>query len=115
MDSVLLSIKTINEYCNQRNGEINVSIINGVAPYNWDWSHSATLNNSSASGLSAGPYSFTVTDAAGCVSNGSAIITNIRDLFGEIYTRPAEPIVNIDFALGVTLPPPVGYNANCFI
>ncbi|MBK6832988.1 MAG: choice-of-anchor L domain-containing protein [Bacteroidetes bacterium] len=106
LDSVLLSIKTINEYCNQRNGEINVSIINGVAPYNWDWSHSATLNNSSASGLSAGPYSFTVTDAAGCVSNGSAIITNIRDLFsGEIYTRPAEPIVNIDFALGVTLPP----------
>lgn len=105
-DSVLISIQTIDEYCNQRNGEITVSLINGVAPYNWDWAHSATLNNSSASGLSAGPYSFTVTDAAGCVSNGSAIITNIRDLFsGGIYTRPSEPFVNIDFALGVTLPP----------
>lgn len=105
IDSVLIEVETVNEYCFQRNGEVNVSVINGVLPYTWDWSHSSSLNHYSASGLSEGTYSFTVTDAAGCVSTGSATITNIRDYFsGEIYTRPAEPVVNVDFALGVTLP-----------
>lgn len=105
IDSVLISITSTNEYCDQLNGEINVSIVNGIAPFTWDWSHSAALNDSLATGLGSGIYSFTVSDNLGCTSQGNVIITNIRDVFpGEVYTRPEYPSVNVDFAVGVTLP-----------
>jgi gliding motility-associated-like protein len=49
------------------NGSINVSVVGGVAPYTYLWSNGSTLEDQS--GLSAGSYSLTATDANGCIFN----------------------------------------------
>lgn len=48
-------------------GSISTSVTGGVAPYSFNWSNGSTT--SSVTGLTAGPYSLTITDANGCVKN----------------------------------------------
>ncbi|MCD6066065.1 MAG: domain containing protein [Bacteroidetes bacterium] len=104
-DHVLVDMSFLNEYCDQHNGEIHVPVLNGIPPYTWVWSHSAALNDSVATNLAAGTYSYTVTDNAGCTATGSVILIDIRDDFdGSLYTRPADPTVNVAFTLGIDLP-----------
>ncbi len=50
-------------------GSINVTIVNGTAPYTYLWSDGATTQN--RSGLSAGAYTLSVTDANGCARQKS--------------------------------------------
>lgn len=56
------------------NGMAAVSVNGGTAPYNYVWSPSGG-NGSTASGLTAGNYSVSVTDSRGCVTVASIIIT----------------------------------------
>lgn len=44
------------------NGELTGTPYFGVPPYTYSWSHNGTLNDSTATGLSAGTYFVTVTD-----------------------------------------------------
>ncbi|MEZ5172008.1 MAG: SprB repeat-containing protein [Bacteroidia bacterium] len=46
------------------NGSLSAVVSGGTAPYSYQWSNGST--NSSISGLSAGTYQLTVTDANGC-------------------------------------------------
>lgn len=55
---------------NGSNGSVQISAGGGVAPYQFLWSNGATTN--SISGLSAGVYSVTVTDANACSASLSA-------------------------------------------
>ncbi|MCD4832980.1 MAG: SprB repeat-containing protein, partial [Bacteroidales bacterium] len=49
--------------CNgSSDGQLIVTPYFGAAPYSYTWSHNGTLNDSTATGLSAGLYSVTVTD-----------------------------------------------------
>ncbi len=60
------SIANVN--CNgAANGGINVSVAGGVSPYSFSWSNGTT--NQNATGLSAGLYNLTVTDATACIFN----------------------------------------------
>ena len=60
------------------NGSINLSVAGGSAPYTYGWSNGATTQD--LSGLSAGLYVVTVTDANGCSSNLSVSITELSNL-----------------------------------
>ncbi len=53
------------------NGSITVATTGGTTPYTYAWSNGAATQN--LSGLSAGSYSVTVTDAKGCTDNSGAI------------------------------------------
>ncbi|MFK8005416.1 MAG: hypothetical protein AB8H03_03555 [Saprospiraceae bacterium] len=55
-----------NSLCIDNNGEIVLAMANGTAPFSYIWSHDATLNNNTATNLSGGNYSMTVTDSNGC-------------------------------------------------
>ncbi len=53
-------------------GALDVTVTGGVAPYTFAWDNSATTED--ITGLSAGTYNITVTDAIGCVSTLAATV-----------------------------------------
>jgi|GEM_PF-1214577 len=66
------------------NGYINMGVRGGVQPYTYSWSNGATTQN--LSGLAAGTYTLTVTDAQGCIATASASITQPEKLVGSLVS-----------------------------
>ena len=58
--------------CEEDNGTASVEGANGTAPYTYVWFNGSTSNN--VSGLIAGTYTVTVSDAVGCTAVGSASV-----------------------------------------
>jgi hypothetical protein len=73
--NILIAIASgTNLTCNSNNtGTVSVSVTGGTTPYNYSWSNGATVYNNT--GLSAGTYTITVTDANGCSTSSSVTIT----------------------------------------
>lgn len=67
-----LSVSAVDATCETADGSASASVSGGTAPYSYSWSNGAT--SSAATGLSAGSYSVTVTDANGCTANGGATV-----------------------------------------
>ncbi len=65
------------------NGSVNATANGGSQPYTYSWSHGATTSN--VSGLAAGSYTLTVTDANGCQGTSTVQIA-----------EPTELVLNID-------------------
>ncbi len=61
------------------NGYIHVIVMGGTVPVTYVWSPNVSTD-SIASGLAAGIYSYTVTDANGCSATGSQTITSPQPL-----------------------------------
>ncbi|MBI2969081.1 MAG: Ig-like domain-containing protein [Bacteroidetes bacterium] len=72
--TLVLNVNKIDVACNSgNNGTINLIISGGATPYTFLWSNSSSTKD--ISGLIAGTYSVTVTDANGCTANNSGTIT----------------------------------------
>ena len=62
------------EICGDQSGAIDVSFSGGLNPYSFAWSNGASTED--ISGLSAGSYSLTITDALGCMVTQSFSVAN---------------------------------------
>ena len=63
--------------CGQSNGSITVSPSGGTAPYTYIWDTNPAQTTETASGLPAGSYSVTVTDANSCTVTATISVNNI--------------------------------------
>jgi len=64
--------------CGQSNGSVILEIEGGTAGYSCEWSNGSTDHH--PENLAAGTYTVTITDANGCTTESSAVVTSPEDL-----------------------------------
>ena len=77
-----------NAICANNNGIAGVTVTGGTIDYSFSWSHDASLDNDTASNLSAGNYNITVEDANACSASVNFIIENQSTGSTEILASP---------------------------
>ncbi|HEY4800546.1 MAG TPA: gliding motility-associated C-terminal domain-containing protein [Bacteroidia bacterium] len=73
-----LSISTTptNVTCNGgSNGSVTAGVTNGTSPYTYIWNTAPAQHTQTATGLSSGTYSITITDANGCTKQSIVLIS----------------------------------------
>ncbi|MEN0002598.1 MAG: SdrD B-like domain-containing protein [Bacteroidota bacterium] len=74
LPQLALDFEVSNIICTDQNvGEVSVSVTGGTAPFAYQWNNGATTET--ISGLQAGTYMVTVTDANNCEATGMATVT----------------------------------------
>jgi gliding motility-associated-like protein len=98
------------------NGFAAVNVNGGTAPYNYSWNTNPPQTNASATNISSGNYSVTVTDANGCATVSSVTITQPAVMSLAFSTGdticPGQPIVVSANAGGGTGPYIYNWNNN---
>ena len=74
---LILSSSTVDATCGNSDGSATVNISGGTAPYAYQWDDPGLQTTATATGLSAGGYAVTVTDANGCTGTDNVNINNI--------------------------------------
>lgn len=82
-------------------GQIILQVSGGLSPYTASWSNG--MSGLSPAGLSAGLYSYTLNDAAGCSSTGSVLLTQPSALAATIQTAPLSCFNASDASLDLTI------------
>jgi hypothetical protein len=76
--SFTLAIAKTDASCANNNGAASVTVTGGTAPYTYRWSNTRTT--ASITGLSAGSYTVTVTDASGCSNTATTTVNAAGNL-----------------------------------
>lgn len=105
------SVVSVPASCLAANGTATVSTNGGTGPYTYSWTPSGGAN-AVATGLSAGNYSVTVTDATGCSGTVALTITQTSGITATVSTTAASCGGNSGTALVSSLSgnPPYTYN-----
>gem|GEM_PF-1972442 len=90
-----VSVTSVDATCETADGSATASVSGGTTPYAYSWSNGSS--SATASGLAAGSYSVSVTDANGCSASGSATIT--EDCSSCVYS--AINSNNFEVGLGI--------------
>ncbi len=77
-DAIVISMSSTPSGANNDQGTADAVVTGGISPYTYSWSNAATT--SSISNLSFGTYSVTVTDANGCTSTNSVIVSQFSGI-----------------------------------
>lgn len=106
-------IDTVGTYCGSANGAIDIAVTGGSLPYTFIWNNGASTED--ITGLIAGSYSVTISDATGCEFNMSANIPNgtngllLSAVVTPEYCGSANGTVDLTVT-GGTLPYSVAWN-----
>ncbi|WP_462280920.1 T9SS type B sorting domain-containing protein, partial [Salinivirga cyanobacteriivorans] len=88
---------------NLDNGSITLNAENGTTPYDYTWSHDATLNNDVAANLEEGTYFATVIDDDLCVRTDNFTLT--APVSVEFEYTSTKPVCSYDTTGSITITP----------
>lgn len=104
---ILLDLDSIGEHVGKNDGKAWVTVQGGVGPYQYLWNDPSSSTTDTASNLSLGVYTVTVTDANGCEKTDSIDVPSLVGTGGVIlphevmiYPNPNQGSVGI-YNLGV--------------
>ncbi|NUQ23090.1 MAG: SprB repeat-containing protein [Saprospiraceae bacterium] len=98
-------VSTVSETCDQMNGTTTVAAQGGTQPFTYSWSHNAGLNNATATGLSAGSYTVSVTDENNCTAT---LPVTVGEIAGPTAIASVQQTVCEDGNGAITLNPSGG-------
>jgi gliding motility-associated-like protein len=88
--ALTVTISGVNVMCNAgSDGSATAVASGGTPPYNFSWDTSPVQTGATVTGLAAGSYTVTVTDAQGCTTTGSVQITEPAALTLDATPSPA--------------------------
>ncbi len=87
-------------------GTVTANVTGGIAPFTYDWDDAGNQNTQTATGLSPGIYSVTVTDANGCTAIATDTVhlvqhTLVKDIVANFSATVAPNPFNNSFELNV--------------
>jgi hypothetical protein len=77
---VNVSYTTSPSQCTSATGSATLSVSGGTAPYTYFWVSNPGVTGATISNVAPGTYAFQVTDAAGCIRNGSVVVPPISTI-----------------------------------
>ena len=80
-DALTASVTVTQMVCREDGGGIEAVLAGGTPPYNFAWSDGAGANFYVRTGLPAGTYTLSVTDANGCTATADGVITDVPQMF----------------------------------
>ncbi|TAK38615.1 MAG: T9SS type A sorting domain-containing protein [Saprospiraceae bacterium] len=99
-----LSASTTEPSCaGASDGTAGVQLIGGVPPYQYAWDDPAQQTTQTATGLSAGTYSVSITDAIGCKTVATIFLDEPQPVLITVDTVTPEMGGNMDGAISVTV------------
>lgn len=106
-DEIEIGQTIVNSLCGQCTGEIELTPITGTAPYSYTWAQPG-VTGTNPTGLCAGVYNATVTDATGCEVQVTSLINDIPS--ASISMTGIDPLCN-DSCNGEAIATPSGGTA----
>ncbi len=91
--SPTVSITATDASCGEDSGELTASATGGTAPYTYRWTGNRT--GATITGLAAGTYTVTATDANGCTDTASETIGNSPAVFA-VLTCEDDPVKSVN-------------------
>ncbi|TND09336.1 MAG: hypothetical protein FD123_1423 [Bacteroidetes bacterium] len=74
--AITATTSAVNSTCSQANGSATVNASGGTGAFTYSWNTTPVQTTQTATGLFAGPYTVTVTDANGCTASFSVTVVN---------------------------------------
>ncbi|MBP7389486.1 MAG: T9SS type A sorting domain-containing protein, partial [Chitinophagales bacterium] len=101
--SASINTTTVADTNGTNTGTATAIVTGGVSPYSYKWNDPAQQTTQTATGLSAGVYTVTVTDANGCksISSATVMFENISGIFEDeitgvsVYPNPTNGVFNV--------------------
>lgn len=110
-DSLSLSISSQNTQCGIYNGSALITLTGGTSAFTYSWSNGTnsitTVGQSTATGLSPGDYTVTVTDANGCSRMASTTVELIPS--DSIKITPAQQTIILGNSVAISVSGAVSY------
>ena len=106
-DEIVIGQTIVNSLCGQCTGEIDLTPISGTPPYSYAWTQPG-LSGTNPTGLCAGVYNVTVSDASGCSEVVTSLINDIPS--AAITMTGIDPLCN-DSCNGEAIATPTGGTA----
>jgi gliding motility-associated-like protein len=114
VNTVTVAINGTDDFCSQAIGEATALANGGSVPYTYSWNDPMNQTTQTATGLTSGNYTVTVTDAIGCQGTANIIIGDTPIALTTSYTQVSCPAGSDGTATVVITPAPASATYDWF-